>query len=515
MGCRSWRVVRVSRIAVSLRGGNSANPPGEGNPKMPKRSAAEKNAHGQFLGFNDDSPPRMELAHESRLTLKLALPLMIGQLSQMLLGVADTLMIGRLGVTELAALTFANSLFHVPFVFGIGMLTGVSVFTANARGAGDHAGVRGSCRHGLFIATALGVVLFGVAWWLSSHLSLFRQPAEVSAQTTGYFQIIMASMVPGLASIALKNHADALNRPWPPFWIFLGGVVLNIGLNWVMIYGKLGCPAFGFEGAAWATLIARTAILAAMWVWLVRVRDLDQWVPRRWLKKPDFGNVRRLLSIGVPASVQMLCEVSAFSAAGLLMGGFGPNAMAAHQIAITLAGTAFMIPLGLSMALTVRVGEAHGAGETRRVRRIAVSGWLLVSGFAVAGACTFLWLGGWMASAFTTAPEVIRLSATLLVIVGIFQLFDGLQVASAGMLRGLHDARMPAVMGFVSYWLVGLPVSALLAYGLGFGAPGVWWGLAAGLFVACISLGPRLWFHSTRPAARLTGESDPAGNHDG
>lgn len=445
----------------------------------------------------------MSLLHESRLTLKLALPLMIGQLSQMLLGVADTVMIGQLGVTELAALTFANSLFHVPFVFGIGVLTAVSVFTSNSRGAGDASGARGSCRHGVYLATVLGLALFAVSWLVSLRLGLFGQPSEVSERTTVYFRILMASMVPALASIALKNHADALNRPWPPFWIFLGGVVLNIGLNWVMIYGKLGCPALGFEGAAWATLISRTAILIVMLFWLLRASGLQEWVPQRWVRRPDFRDIKRLLSIGVPASFQMLCEVSAFSVAGLLMGGFGPNAMAAHQIAITLAGTAFMIPLGLSMALTVRIGEALGAEETERFRRIAVSGWLLVTCFGVLGAGSFLLLGKWMASLFISVPAVIDLTASLLVIVGLFQLVDGLQVASSSMLRGLRDARVPAVIGFVSYWIVGLPVSAWLAFGLHLGARGVWWGLAAGLCAACVALGPRLWRRSAVDAALL------------
>lgn len=445
----------------------------------------------------------MSLLHESRLTLKLALPLMIGQLSQMLLGVADTVMIGQLGVTELAALTFANSLFHVPFVFGIGVLTAVSVFTSNSRGAGDASGARGSCRHGVYLATVLGLALFAVSWLVSLRLGLFGQPSEVSERTTVYFRILMASMVPALASIALKNHADALNRPWPPFWIFLGGVVLNIGLNWVMIYGKLGCPALGFEGAAWATLISRTAILIVMLFWLLRASGLQEWVPQRWVRRPDFRDIKRLLSIGVPASFQMLCEVSAFSVAGLLMGGFGPDAMAAHQIAITLAGTAFMIPLGLSMALTVRIGEALGAEETERFRRIAVSGWLLVTCFGVLGAGSFLLLGKWMASLFISVPAVIDLTASLLVIVGLFQLVDGLQVASSSMLRGLRDARVPAVIGFVSYWIVGLPVSAWLAFGLHLGARGVWWGLAAGLCAACVALGPRLWRRSAVDAALL------------
>jgi MATE family multidrug resistance protein len=435
----------------------------------------------------------MNLFHESRLTLGLALPLMIGQLSQMLLGVADTLMVGHLGVTELAALTFANSLFHIPLIFGIGLLTGISVFTSNARGANDAPGVRGSCRHGLYLSIALGISLFTIAWLISLHLEMFRQPPAVTARTGDFFRILMASLIPALASIALKNHADALSRPWPPFWICLGGVGLNVLLNWVMIYGKWGCPALGLEGAAWATLIARCAIFFAMLGWLVNARGLTDWVPHHWFRAPDFDDLRRLLSIGLPASLLMLAEVSAFSLAGLLMGFFGPHAMAAHQIAITLAATAFMIPLGLSMALTVRIGEAFGAGERTRLRPIAVSGCLLALAYSILAACMFLVFGKFFASLFIDAPEVIQLAAGLLVIVGVFQVVDSLQVLSSAMLRGLQDARVPALMGFSAYWLVGLPVGAALAFGLDLGAKGVWWGLAVGLLVACLTLGPRLW----------------------
>ncbi len=442
----------------------------------------------------------MSLATESRQTLVLAFPLMIGQLSQMLLGVADTVMVGHLGVLELAALTFASSLFYIPFVFGIGLLTGISVFTSNSRGAQDAARVRGSCRHGLYVSLVLGVLLAGIALWVSYHLELFGQPPEVAARTRLFFQIIMVSLIPALASIALKNHADALNRPWPPFWIFLGGVVLDIGLNWVMIHGKLGCPALGFEGAAWATLISRVAILVAMFVWLVSAKDLREWVPYRWLRRPDWNDIRSLLSIGFPASLQMACEVAAFSLAGLIMGRFGQVSMAAHQIAITLAGTAFMIPLGLSMALTVQMGQARGARQFERLRPIAISGWILAASYSLLAAGVFLMFGKSLAALFIRSPDVIAMAASLLVIVGFFQLFDSLQVASSAMLRGLEDAKIPALMGFVAYWLIGLPVAAGFAFGLGWQATGVWWGLAAGLFVASITLGPRLWQH-TRAAA--------------
>ena len=259
----------------------------------------------------------MSLWNESRLTLRLAVPLMIGQVSQMLLGMADTVMIGRLGVTELAALTFATSLFHLPLLFGIGVLTAVSVTTSNRRGAGDAAGVRQSCRDGLVLGTLLGLGLFLLSLPVAAKLDWFGQPPEVSARTPDYLRIVMLSLVPALASIALKNHADALNRPWPPFWIFLGGVLLNILLNWIMIFGKLGCPALGFEGAAWATLIARTAMLLAMMVWLGTAQALRDLIPEYWWRGCRRREINKMLTIGLPASAQMLFEVGAFSMAAL------------------------------------------------------------------------------------------------------------------------------------------------------------------------------------------------------
>jgi len=434
------------------------------------------------------------LLEEARQTMKLAVPLMIGQVSQMLLGVADALMVGKLGVTELAALTFVNSLFHLPLVFGIGLLSSVSVLTSNARGAGNSAAARASCRHGLYLSLLLGVVMFLGAWILSGYLGLFGQPIEVSAISKTYFLVLVASVVPALASISLKNHADAMDRPWPPFWIFLAGVVLNIGLNWVMIFGKLGCPALGMEGAAWATLISRWCIVFAMLGWLETNRALKEWVPYRWFRAPVSKDMRELLALGFPASVQMLFEVSAFSLAGLMMGRFGATAMAAHQIAITLAATAFMMPLGLSMALTVRVGEAFGSGEIRRLRRIALSGWGMALAYASAAAVVFILFGKVMSGWFSGESAVVNLSAQLLVIVGVFQIVDGLQVASSAMLRGLKDTRLPAVIGFISYWLIGIPCGLLLGLALGWDAAGVWWGLALGLLAASLLLGPRLWW---------------------
>ncbi|MGA0853684.1 MAG: MATE family efflux transporter, partial [Luteolibacter sp.] len=256
----------------------------------------------------------------------------------------------------------------------------------------------------------------------------------------------------------------------------------------------------GFEGAAWATLMARTAILLVMLVWLKHAGFKD-WVPASWLRWGTWAGMKKLMTIGAPASLQMLSEVGAFSLTGLIMGRFGREAMAAHQIAITLAGVSFMVPLGLSMALTVRVGEAHGAGESQRLSPIVRSGWFLLLVYGLVAAAGFLFFGRAMALAFTPSEEVVGIAVSMLMIVGIFQVFDGLQVGSSSMLRGLHDARVPALIGFVAYWVAGLPVAAWLAFPLGLGAPGVWWGLAAGLFVACGTLGPRLWLRVRRDSS--------------
>jgi len=446
----------------------------------------------------------MSLLHESKLTLRLALPLIIGQLSQMLLGVADSVMVGKLGVTELASLTFVNSIFWIPFVFGIGVLTCVSVLTSNARGACDCQQARGSCRNGLYIALGISTCFLMIGLGLLPFLDLLGQPAAVVELSRPYLLVLMCSIVPGLASIALKNHADALDRPWPPFWIFLAGVGFNVWLNWVLIYGKWGAPEMGMMGAAWATLVARVLMFLAMLLWLEKDRALQDWVPFTWFRKPTRAELLAHARIGVPASFQMLCEVAAFSAAGLMMGRFGEVAMAAHQIAITCAGTAFMVPLGLSMALTVRAGAVAGSGETARLRGVVYSGWLLAGGFGALNALLFLVGGVFWARQFTTDLAVIHATAGLLSIVGVFQMFDSLQVASSSMLRGLHDTRVPALMGFVAYWLVGLPVAAWLSWHGPMAARGVWWGLATGLFIACVTLAPRLLHHLRKQERAIT-----------
>lgn len=430
---------------------------------------------------------------EGRMTLLLAVPLIAGQVSQMLMGVVDTLMIGRLGVVSLAAATFANNVLHLPLMIGIGMMMAVSIRVSQARGAKDPAAARDALRHGLLIGHVVGIMAVVLAVILVPFLGHFRQDPEVTQAAGLYFLIVSVSMIPAIGAMAVKNHADAMNHPWPAFWIVLGGVALNVLLNWILIYGRFGIPAYGLEGAGIATLIARSVALAALLWWCVGSRHLCGWVPVHWFRRPDWSAVRSLVRVGIPASLQLLAEISAFVGATILIGTLGKEALASHQVAITCAAMVFMVPLGLAMALTVQIGEAWGAGQRERMRPIVVSGWLMVIAFTVLSANGFLFFNRSIAGWFLTEPDALQLAASLLVVAAVFQFSDALQIVSAGALRGLDDVMGPAWVAFFAYWVISLPIGWWLAFRQEWGVAGMWWGITIGLTLTALILGVRIW----------------------
>ncbi len=430
---------------------------------------------------------------ETRLTAALAIPLIVGQLSQMLMFVTDTVMIGRLGVVPLAASTFANSLLHLPFMFIIGMTMAVSIRVSQARGAQDPAAARAALRHGLYLALGFGLLTLLGAFAVLPFLPVFQQKTEVVQAVPGFFLLVAASMIPAAGSLAAKSHNDAMNQPWPAFWIMLGGVLLNILLNWIFIYGNWGAPALNLEGAGLATLLSRTVSLAGILAWCIHARSLRDWVPHHWFRKPDWAELRHLLKVGFPASLQLLAEVSAFVFGIMMIGTLGPEALAAHQVAISCAATVFMVPLGLSMAMTVRVGEAWGAKDWQRMRPILQGGWLLAVSFALLSGQAFLFLNETIASWFLPEGETLAVAAGLLLVAAAFQIADALQIVSAGALRGLNDVTKPAWISFLAFWVLALPVGWYLTFRLGMGVNGVWWGFTAGLVVTASAFGYRIW----------------------
>ncbi len=437
---------------------------------------------------------------ESRATLLLAIPIVIGQVGQMLMGITDSVMIGRTGAVPLAASSFGAGVFNIFFIVGVGLLTPVAVFASRARGAGRHDEAGEFLRHGLAIALGFGAVGVALILFIGVHLEWFRQAPEVLAAVNPFFFLIGFSLVPVFAYLALRQFAESMGRAWVPMLIILCGVVLNAFLNWVFIYGHLGAPRLGLTGSGISTLISRTLSSAVIFAWLRLDPALRNAWPRKWFAPLSGRRLARMLAVGLPVSGSLLFEGGAFGAATIMMGWLGAVPLAAHQIALSCAALTFMFSLGLSMAVGMRMSAAVGAGDHSRLRPIWEGG--LGMGVALAAVCAavFLAYGRAISLCFIDDRAVVSTATLLLVVAAIFQIFDGGQVINSAALRGLTDVKVPAVITFIAYWVIALPLGYLLGIRGSFGAAGIWTGLAAGLAVAAVLLGHR-FVRLTRPGA--------------
>ncbi len=432
-----------------------------------------------------------KVLREVRPTLSLAVPIVVGQVSQMVVGITDSLMVGRVGAVPLAASSFGTSIFGVFYVLGIGLMVPVSVFVAHARGAERPEECGEYLRHGVALALVFGVLETAVMLWLGTRLHWFGQPEEVVAAVNPFFVLIGGSITPVLVNLALRQFAEAMGRPWVPVIVMSGVVALNVLLNWILIYGKWGAPALGLTGAGVATVIVRVLGPIALFVWLRKDASLAKALPRKWWAPLSPGRVKEMLRLGVPASGMLLFESGAFAAAALMMGWLGTVALAAHQIAISCASFTFMFPLGISMAAGMRISQAVGAGERERLRPVGYAA-LGIGAVAMAVFMLCFLLGGEMlARWFVREAAVVALAAQLLVIAAVFQFFDGAQVIGAGLLRGLKDVKVPVAITFVAYWGLAVGGGYLLGVRGAMGPTGVWWGLAFGLAFAAVLLAVR------------------------
>ena len=333
------------------------------------------------------------------------------------------------------------------------------------------------------IGGVLAALVLHAAYPLFHHLG---QAPGVVDEARNYTLIVGWSLIPAFLTAAARNYLDAQSRPWPAFWIMFGGVLLNVILNWVLIFGKAGAPALGLTGAGVATFASRVATVIALF-WFVMAGRSRPCEPlrfgRTWLREQA-----AVLRLGIPAGLQLLSEIGAFALAAVLIGRLGAVPLAAHQVAMTCASTTFMFPLGIAMASTVRIAQAAGAGNHALLRPIAAGSWglgaVLMAGFGL----ILLFAATPIASLFVREPDVVSVAASLLVIAGFFQLFDGVQVVGSGLLRGLRDTRGPMLITVAAYWCIALPLGSWLAFGRGEGARGMWNGLALGLAVAAVLL---------------------------
>ena len=428
---------------------------------------------------------------EIRPTLTLAAPIVVGQVSQMLMGVTDSVMIGHAGTVPLAASSFGGNVFVLFYVLGIGLMMPVAIFVARAHGANRPDECGEYLRHGLALALFFGVLETLLMGAMSLQLAHFGQPPEVLAIVPPFFLLIAASITTVFIYLVLRQFAEAMGHPWAPMFIMLAGIGLNAALNWVFIYGHLGAPALGLTGAGISTLISRSLGALVIFLWLRRDPAVRAAWPKRWFGNYSWTRFREMLHIGLMAAGMLLFEGSVFAASSIMIGWLGAAPLAAHQIAITSASLAFMFPLGLSMAAGMRVSRVVGAGELHRRRPIALGAFAI--GLAVMGAfaLAFGFGGRTIAGWFVHDAAVIALAAQLFVVAALFQLVDGVQVIAAACLRGMSDVKVPTVITFVAYWVVALPLGYLLGVRGPLGAVGMWIGIAGGLALAAIALSAR------------------------
>lgn len=422
--------------------------------------------------------------------LRLAVPIVVVQVGMMLLGVVDTMVVGRLSSEALAAVALGHVMIVAVSSFGIGMLLALDPLVAQAVGAGDATAVRRSVQRGFLIA--LGLMVPSILLLLPSEtvLGFFRQPSEIVPIAADYIRICIPGLLPFYGFVVLRQSLQAMGRVRPIVLTIVIVNLFNLFADWVLVFGVGPIPRLGPMGSAWATTAARTLLFVVLFV--VAHTELGPLLSRLDREALRLRPLWRVIRLGTPIGFQVQLEIIAFAVIALLMGGFGTLQMASHQVAINLASLTFMVPLGVGSAAAIRVGQAIGAGDSNGARRAASASVIIGAGFMSLMAALFIGAPRLLATAYTSVEEVVALAALLIPIAGYFQIFDGLQVVSAGVLRGAGDTRVPLIANILGFWFIGLPTSLLLGFRLGFGPQGLWWGFVAGLGAVAVFLLARI-----------------------
>jgi MATE family multidrug resistance protein len=437
------------------------------------------------LPVQSQRAPSLVLRADFLLTLRLALPLIIAEVGWMSMGIVDTIMVGRLpdSAVAIGATGLGQSLYHSIAIFGGGLLLGLDTFVAHAYGREDLYDARLSLVNGLFLAVALTpLLMIAVSFW-PPLMNRFGISAELVEPMRPFLHALNWGTLPLLAYFALRRYLQAVNVANPIMFALISANIINAIGDWALIYGHLGFPAMGIAGSGWATCIARiymAGVLAVTLLWVESKRALPKWTTAIRI---DLHRVSALLRLGAPAATQILLEIGAFAAATALVARLGPVPLSGHEIALNCAALMFMVPLGISSAAAVRVGQQLGRRDPAGARRAGWSAIMLGAGFMTCSGLTFVSFPTFIARLFSPDPMVVRTGAKLLLVAAAFQLFDGLQTVATGALRGAGDTKTPMLANFIAYWLIGLPVGYLLCFRLGWGALGIWIGLCGGLMI--------------------------------
>jgi MATE family multidrug resistance protein len=411
----------------------------------------------------------------------LAYPVVISQLGHMLTAVGDIVMVGQLGTIPLAACALANSILSVFLVSGIGFSQGITPIIAQENGKGNKKICGLYLEQGVIIGLISGFALFVIVALIAQHLHLLSQPLAVEISSKNYLIIIAASIVPLMIFQIFRQFAEGLGYTKQAMYISIGGNVLHILFNFILIYGWWGFNAYGLFGAGIGTLVARVLMAIAMGFFVIKSSLFLDYLSGFKVHLPDWTKIKAIAKLGFPISLQYFFEVGAFSGAAIMVGWIGAKQLAAHQIAINLAAFTYMGASGIAAAATIKAGNALGKRDFKELKLSAISSYHLVIGYMLITAIIFLTCNRLLPELYIKNEEVITIASQLLILAAIFQLSDGIQVIGAGVLRGLSDVKIPTIITMIAYWIIGLPLGYVLGFTFKMGPQGIWIALSIAL----------------------------------
>jgi len=422
------------------------------------------------------------LVYQAKKTLKLAFPIILGEVAQMMLGIIDTAMVGAVSYKQLAAAALVMSVINIPYVFGIGITISVSQMVSMAHGRRDGKLVSHYLFNGFWLCTISAVAISIVIELSRNILFHLDQDPEVARLALPYLEIMGLSVIPMILFLALKQFTDGLEFTKTAMILSLGALPLNVFLNWLFIYGNWGFPRMELMGAGWATLITRIFIFIVLGLIVLNHKTFRRYIALRSLMwKLRWKTCKDLLQIGIPSSFQISMEAGAFAVSGILIGTLGAVQQAAHQIALSCASLTFMVSMGLSQAGSIRTSNSFGRNDKNLIRIIGKSTLYMALIYGTLCAVTFILLKNQLPLIFNSNAEVVSMASYLLLFAALFQISDSTQAISAGLLRGIKDVKVPTVFIAIAYWAIGIPVGCLLAFYFKMGAAGIWVGFITGL----------------------------------
>ena len=447
------------------------------------------------------------LTKEFRYNWKLSAPVIMGMLGHTFVGLVDNIMVGKLGSAELAAVSLGNSFFFVAMSLGIGFSTAITPLVAEADSENNFKKGKSAFKHGLFLCIVLSLLLYGMILLAKPLMYLMEQPEEVVLLTMPYLDIIAISLIPLIIFQGFKQFSDGLSLTKHAMYATIIGNLINVGFNYVLIFGKFGFPKMGIVGAGVGTLVSRLAMILIIWVLLKNDKKAMAFVTHIKLFVLESTMLKKIINLGLPSAMQMFFEVAIFTSAIWLSGLLGKNAQAANQIALNLSSMTFMIAMGLSVTAMIRVGNQKGLKNYVELQRIAKSIFLMGIMFASVFALLFwifhdifplLYLDLEDVNNYIDNQEVVAIASKLLLIAALFQISDSAQVVFLGALRGLQDVKIPTLLTFIAYWMIGFPTSYFLGKETAYGSTGIWMGLLVGLASASIFLYLRFIYLTNR-----------------